>query len=318
MRAAVGTSIGKVDMFKPTQHKIAKNEKLDQVVRKYGHKDWKLIWKDKGNSALVSKRKTPENLQPGDMVNIPPNEKQIKEELAYIAQLQTSIVAEMAAEKYFTGFAKQFSMLAQQNNNAVDSVAKDYKKIIGKVQDVRSKASRTKEGVDVTADMALMMLGLAKIAQAGVKSAVASGDELLKINNQAMAEAIALTTAPVGKLTVDAGNKYLTDAKAGRSTGALLVGELSTAFNNLTKPSFWGTTAAKLIDGADWSTAVTADLDADLKKVISKMEADRDKIISNYKAQGKALTVRAAEMERAAKQSQKFIKDLKAELKQRE
>ncbi|MFN3973379.1 MAG: hypothetical protein ACK4L4_18835 [Gemmobacter sp.] len=301
-------------MYVDKKHKIAKNEKLDAVIKKYGHKDWKIIWKDKANAALVSKRKEPENLQPGDIVVIPPNAKQAEEIAEYIFKLNQSLVAEKEFVDWCTGFVTQFSRMAEQNRKYADDAAAEYDEMIRQIKIVNSKTKKTGDGVDIAADIALLFVAVGKLGQASSKAAKSSGAELAKINDAAAKDAMVFAASPVEKVIISACGKFLSDAKAGRSHTALFVGEMVTASANLTKPSFWGKTAVKIYDGASWSEAVTADLSKDLEKAIQKLEADRDAAVRGYRATAKNLEGRAVEMKKAAKDAAAHVKKLEREL----
>ena len=63
---------------KPLTLKWAKGDRLERIAQKYKLKSWKPIWNHVNNRAIVKKRKKPENLQPGDVLVIPPDEKEQK------------------------------------------------------------------------------------------------------------------------------------------------------------------------------------------------------------------------------------------------
>ena len=58
---------------------IADGISIEKIAKKFGHRDWKTIWKAPENRDLVSKRREPGKIQSGDDLVIPPNEKQLKE-----------------------------------------------------------------------------------------------------------------------------------------------------------------------------------------------------------------------------------------------
>lgn len=66
------------------QVKWTKDSSLDDIAKTYGRKDGMMIWKHSVNKDLVRKRKKPENLQPGDVLTIPPSEAEEKEVKAEI------------------------------------------------------------------------------------------------------------------------------------------------------------------------------------------------------------------------------------------
>jgi len=301
-------------MYVDKKHKIAKNEKLDAVIKKYGHKDWKIIWKDKANAPLVSKRKEPENLQPGDVVVIPPNAKQAQEIAEYIFKLNESLVAEREFVDWCNSFEQQFTRMAAENRKHAETAKAEYNDVIHKTKLAKSDAKRTADGVDIAADIALLFVAIGKLGQASSKAAKSSGAELQKINDAAAKDAMVFAASPVDKVIIGACTKFLSDAKAGRSYTALLAGDLANSFANLTKPSFWGKTVVKLHDGASWSDAVTADLTKDLDNAIAKLERQRDEAASAYLSSAKHLEKRAVEMKKASKDASGHIKKLEREL----
>lgn|GEM_PF-4455197 len=54
-------------------YRVRRGDSISGIAKAYGYKalDWKKIWEDPGNSGLIDKRGTPENIQPGDQLNIP-------------------------------------------------------------------------------------------------------------------------------------------------------------------------------------------------------------------------------------------------------
>jgi len=66
---------------KPETHVVKKNDSLSKIAKQYDFSNWKDIWEHKLNKDLVSTRKKPEKIQPGDKVMIPPNPK-AEEEMA--------------------------------------------------------------------------------------------------------------------------------------------------------------------------------------------------------------------------------------------
>jgi LysM domain len=60
---------------KPETYVVKKGNTLSKIAKQYDFSDWKDIWNDKLNRELVSTRKKPELIQPGDKIVIPPNPK---------------------------------------------------------------------------------------------------------------------------------------------------------------------------------------------------------------------------------------------------
>jgi len=298
-----------------TKHKVAKNDKLAAICKQYGHKDWKLIWKDKQNAALVKLRKTPEGLQPGDVVVIPPTPKELKEQLEYVQKLQETLSAETLHVEYCDKFIKQFETMAALNTKYAAQVKKDYDLMIKEALKTKSAVKRRSQGVDVAADIALLFVAVGKLGQASKKAATSSGKQLDEINKAAQSDAMAFAFGPVQKVISDAGTKYLTDAKAGRSYGALLAGSVFESVSNLTKPSFWGKTVVKLHDGASWSDAVTADFEKDIDNAVAKLKNDQTSAIAMFNKNASDLKARVAEMRKMKAKSQAHIKNLERELK---
>jgi len=57
-------------------YKVRKGDTLAGIAKQFQHRKWETIWNDPENKKLVSKRKKPEAIEPGDQLQIPPNEKQ--------------------------------------------------------------------------------------------------------------------------------------------------------------------------------------------------------------------------------------------------
>lgn len=57
-------------------YKVKKGDTLAKIAKEFQHRKWETIWNSPENKSLVSKRKKPECIEPGDELIIPPNEKE--------------------------------------------------------------------------------------------------------------------------------------------------------------------------------------------------------------------------------------------------
>jgi hypothetical protein len=60
----------------PDKYKVKKGDTLAGIAKQFHHAKWQTIWNAPENKSLVSKRKKPEAIEPGDQLTIPLNEKQ--------------------------------------------------------------------------------------------------------------------------------------------------------------------------------------------------------------------------------------------------
>lgn len=297
------------------QHKVAKSDKVATIAKKYGHKDWKLIWKDPANKKLVKLRGKPEKIEPGDFITIPPNQAELAAAAAYATELQEAIITEMNHAKHCTEFASLFERLAKSNRKAHKSAKADWDKIIASTKYSIAYAEGTAKDVDVAADILALFTMTVGVAKSGAKAANAQAADMKAANDDFAATMVSAAANPLQKHVMTEGTKFLKDSKRNGSKGALLAGAVFDAFSDMQKPSFWGKKAAAVIGngsltGKDVDTAIK-----DLKGALKKNEKYRADTLSGYLTAADDLDKRAKELRSAAKRAASNIKTLEKQLK---
>lgn len=305
-------------MPQPVAHKVTKSDKVIQIAKKYGHKDWKIIWKDPKNKPLVKKRKDPEGIQPGDVVVIPPTQKELAEAAKYATELQEAMIAEMAHETYCLKFAKQFSKLAEINKTSAKSCKKSYDDLIWKTKYVAGCADGTSADVDFVNDViGLFMTGMS-VATSGAKAATVERKAQAAAEKDFSKAITQASISPIHKHAYAETTKFLEKSAKSGSQSALFAAEAMKAFDNMKKPSFWGQAIARYSQGASWADVTTTDIKAvtkELKAAAKKLEKDRDTFVANYLKTAKALAERSKEMTLAAKRAKANFKATEKQLK---
>ena len=218
-----------------TIHKVSKGEALESIARKYGHRDWKMLWNAPQNKALVFKRVKPEGIQPGDQLTIPPNETQVKEQAAKLAGLQLARKVNMKLRDSLENESvriqrkvKVFDELIQDTRRSTEEIVRELEKnLIG----MKSLAT----SVDAAATLAQMGVTLGKIGSLAQKSTKLSGEALKKVNEEAIKEAASLATDPIK----DASIKAVSTLKDRAVATLAYAGMVAAAWDKMTSPSFW-------------------------------------------------------------------------------
>lgn len=293
-------------MPQAVKHKVTKSDKVIQIAKKYGHKDWKVIWKDPKNKPLVKKRKDPERIQPGDIVVIPPTQKELAEAAKYATQLQEAMIAEMEHEAYCLEFAKQFSRLAETNKNSAKTSRKSYDELIWKTKYVAGRADGTSADVDFVNDIVGLFMTGVGVATSGAKAATVESKAQAAAEKDFSKAISKASISPIHKHAYAEMTKFLEKSAKSGSQSAMFAAEVMKAFDNMKKPSFWGQAVARYSQGASWEDVTSTDIKAvtkGLKDAAKKLEKDRDASVANYLKLAKAFAERSKEMTQAAKRA---------------
>lgn len=272
-------------------HKVKKGETLIGIAKKYGHKDWKAIWKAPENKSIASKRKDPEKIEPGDALVIPLNAKQRKENDAKLLALNEARNAELQLCTGLTNQVQRLQRSIKLYDELIQSNVQSTKRIVDDLKKNLAGMKKWGDGVDAVAMLTQMGVSLGKIAKTGQAATKASGAALKKLNDEAAKEAVGIATGPLKGEALKAAGKL----KKQDSTAVAIIGILADSWNKMTSPSFWAHTYVQMTEnGKSWSDAVTMEIGDDIKQRIQQVVANSAKHIKKLQAKQQALKAELA------------------------
>jgi hypothetical protein len=285
-------------------HKVNKGESLRVIAKKYGHNDWKTIWKAPENRTIVSKRSKPENIAAGDMLVIPPNQRQLKENAAKLLSLNQ---ARDAVLKVWGGLKNDVGRL-EKSIKVYDDLIKGSREttqqVINQLERNLNSIRKLAIKVDVAKFFVDMGRTLGTLVGIGYKAIKASGEALKELNKEALHEAVHLATDPLEKVTV----KAVSTLKDRDRKPLAFLGILADSYEKMTSPSFWAYTIVQKAEGKSWSDAVTTEIGDDIEERIKWVVAQGAKNINQLQADQNAQRARLAE-------KQPLIRECEARLK---
>jgi len=256
------------------EYKFKKGDNLDAIAKTHGLKDGSVIWKLPDNKAIASKRGKPEQLQPGDMLVIPPSEKEMKE-------------AQHAAQKAVDALDGEIKR-TNEKITVIDKLEGDIQtSMLSCIKELESKKGQVKSWgntADAVAMIAQVHASLGKMTLKAYQGAEKVGEDLLKMNKELLSEAASMTTSPLES----AAAKALEPCEKSTNTAVIFVGSLAKSFGQMTSPSFWANTTTQLLAGKSWSDAVVSDIsdefDTQARQIRQQM-ADQLKSLEDHKKQ---------------------------------
>jgi len=270
-------------VYKKQIHKVKKNEKLADIPKKYKHKDWKDIWKAPENKRLASKRKKPDQLEPGDVLTIPFNAAQWTEITNEIAGWQAMMAADTELLDYFESSRANSEITIKKVKDLVVYHEKWIKTVEDYHQKANAEAKKWTNAVDAIATVTQLVFNLGKMAKAGLKASKSVGQELAKLNGQVTKDVVNLARDPIAKEARKAGAKHAQDAKNGFSLVVGGLGVISDSFDRMSAPSFWAWTACRLVEGDSWSDATAYDFKKETKKTLANLTKDTRQKLAKLK-----------------------------------
>lgn len=286
--------------YKKPVHKVAPGDNLTKIAKKYGHKKWQTIWKAPENKKLVSKRKDPENIQPGDTIVIPFNEQQQSEIAQEAFECNSTLHIEFEFRKALEGRRKGLETSIANLKRTMQESDALHKRIVVDLDAAAKGAKSWGATVDAIATVATLMTGLTKLASKGHKASKASGELLEKLNKEMQKDALDMAYGPIKSEVRKAAAKHVTDEKNGYDHAIAAVGIVSESFDKMTSPSFWAWTVVRLKEGDSWSDAVTHDFQKEVKQKIAGLVRDHAKS--------------QARLKKSIQEKQGLIKDIKRDL----
>jgi spore germination protein YaaH len=280
-------------------YKVKKGDTLAAIAKQFGHKKWEPIWNDRENKALVSKRRKPEAIQPGDQLTIPPNEKQQKEGEASEKQAQKT---QQGLEDLSEKLKKQITIyddLIKQNEEMNEQVIKE-------LEDCLKGMKKWSKGVDAAAAVATGLAGmrkeLMKLGTLGRKALSARGEELKKVAKEVAGVAKDIAQERGKDKAQEQALKFAADQKESSSTLVALAGFAAEAYDKISSPSFWAGTVVQLRDDKSWSEAVSTDITEEIEQRIKVLQTQSAQRVKQLEAKRNQLLGQLQQAQKVGKQ----------------
>jgi len=294
-------------------HKVSKGESLQDIPKKYGHKDWKSIWKAPENRALVSKRSKPENLQPGDSLLIPPNEKQIQDTRKKLLGLQATRDGDLKLRAGLVNELERANNRIKIYDQRIKGEIEGTKEAVEVLEKNLHEMRNWATGVDAAAFLAKMGVTLGKLSSIASKASSATGEALEKLNEEAMKEAIELAKEPLQ----EGGVKAVSKLKERASKRGAVMGILAESWEKMTSPSFWAQTYVEMTDnGRTWSQAVTMEIGQSIEERIKLVVRNGANAIQKLQAERATVKNQLTETQRLIQEHEARIKRSEQEASQ--
>jgi hypothetical protein len=176
-------------------------------------------------------------------------------------------------------------MALQNRLRSLESIARDTDRIYGEIeselkQNIRSY-EKVKDGVDVTADVLNILVGLSSIVKNGMRAMTLDGIALEEANKELSREVLKFGAEPVGEGTF----KYW-GATLNMNDGLLWAyGKITVnSWFNMTSPSFWAGVYTNLKAGKTWQQAVTEDPKTALEEALQRVIEQHNIAIESVKS----------------------------------
>lgn len=251
-------------------HKVSKGETLDGIARKY-RADPKTLWKAAENKALVTKRGKPEGLLPGDVIVIPPSEKELKEATQKLEQLRKM---RDAAGKLLDVLEKE-DQRTQRRIKVYSELIVDNRKstieVVGELKKTLADMKGWADGVDAAATVAHITASMTQICAKGMQATKLSGATLEEMNKELTKDVLML---PADQLK-DVGIKVTGQLKERADSPLGYIGIVANSWEKMMAPSFWANTFVQITqNGKSWSDAVAMDVGEDIQERIKSVVAE--------------------------------------------
>jgi hypothetical protein len=279
----------------PTTYKFVKGDKLEEIGRKYGHRDWRTIWRAPENKFIVLKRGKPENLQPGDTIVIPPNEKES-------SRLNGALKTKASLEEDLDRIKRKLKLIDElivEDKKNTDSIVKELE---GNLRGMKSTA----ENVDLVWFLADLTKSLVKLTNLGFKSVKATEEGLKEVNKEALKQVSDLQREHLTDATV----KVISTYKDRTGTALGYLGVLADSWDKMHSPSFWFYAVTKLREGKGLSEAMTSEIGDEIESRIKQVTREGER--RNQKLQEMRKKIEAEVMETRA-----LLRGCELDLKQR-
>jgi LysM domain len=283
-------------MAPPThkKYKFVKGDTLEHIAKKHKLRDGKTIWKAPENREIVSKRKKPEQLQPGDMLFIPPSEAQLKQIAQKVLELNKARDTNLKVRSALEAEANRIKMKTKVYDDLIAGNRETTDKIVAELEKNLRSMKNWSTGVDAAKMLTQMGISLGKLGVYGFRAAHASGEALKELNKKALEEAVELAQRPMEHGTV----MIVSKLKDSASKGLAVAGLLAEGWEKMTAPSFWANTVVQMTqNGKSWSEAVTSEVGEDIEDRIKSVVADSAKQIKTFQDRQKVIVAQVAEIQ---------------------
>jgi hypothetical protein len=278
------------------EYKFKKGDNLDGIAKKHGLKDGSVIWKLPDNKAIAAKRKKPEDLQAGDTLVIPPNEKEMKE-------------AQHAAEKAVDVFDGEIKR-TNEKIAALDKLEKNVEAtmlgIVKELETTKGKVKTWGDEADAAAMIAQVGVSLGTMSSKALSTAKMTEEALEEANKELLQSAAEMTAHPL----VEGTAKALEPCQKSTNTAVIFLGSLADSISKMVSPSFWASTATQMLSGKSWSDAVVEDVGdqfEDQAREVHKQMSEQVKMIEEQK---KRIASHLADLQSQKKQAEANLKAL--------
>lgn len=296
-------------------HKVSKGDTLSGIAKKYGHKDWKTIWKAPQNRGIVSKRGNPESIQPGDILIIPPSEKETKELEQRINYLHIARNADLNLIDVLRNEAARLQGKITLFDELMADDAESTKAIVKELEKNLRGMKNWAEGVDAVAALTQMGASLHKLSKDGLKAATVASKTLEESHKALIKEGASLIVKDAAQSEA---MKTLASIKNSAAPILAGIGTIVDSWSKMTSPSFWAQTYVQMVHNKkSWSDAVSMEIGADIEEqrqqaiaTGNKTQARLKKIQNDFRAQLAEVQKQIKETEARMKANEREAADL--------
>lgn len=290
-------------------YKVGKGSTLKAIANKFGIRRWETIWELPDNRRLASKRGVPENLQPGDVLIIPPSDQERKTQQKEAA---SNAAAQSVAAKRLAEQIEKLERVIKSYNRIIDDNEKTTQKLVKELEGAQKGMRSMGDRVDLANMFINLGKTLASFAQLGLKASKAAGEELEEINEQALEK----LCEHLNEQTRDQILKILASFKNSRSKAILAIAAAADAYDKMTSPSFWAYVYTLTIGDkpllswktwgdipSEWREAVTTKIGGNIDNRIRQVEQSSDSTIKELRRRKRELIQQLVALKKAASQA---------------
>lgn len=270
------------------EYKFKKGDSLDVLAKKHGLKDGAAIWKAPQNKAIAAKRHTPDHLQAGDVLFIPPSAAEAKAAQAADAKHLAAVDVEIKrAQGQLATYDKVIAITGKITDETVRQLQAQKDKMVN--------AGSAADAAAMVASVAATLGGLCKT---GAKAATATGKELEELNKEMLKGAASMPRDGVMAGTA----KALQTLSESSNDGVLFVRSMGVAYDKATSPSFWANAFSMLSQGKSWSEAAAAEVGAEVDELIERAKSNGEGQVHSLQALRKRVATHIAALQNERKQ----------------
>lgn len=232
------------------KYTVRKGDNLDQIARGHGYSSWRVIHDCEFNASFKRQRPNPDKIFPGDIVTLPPK-----------------------ARNVVSALRKSNNMLIEAKSKLIEGANQDIQEINNSFKKVKSWG----DGVDAAASVIMILKDLGQLAYKGMKAIKLDGEQLKRMNEQLAKDVLGNSHEKV----YDAGMQVYSKADMDNNIVTAATQIIIKSYFDMTSPSFWANTITNLMNGMNWSEAVTTKPEDVRDKVIRTFVNNRNKLTGN-------------------------------------